>query len=187
LKAPDLLDIVPYTCHKPANGDVICYTPPDEDKYIVHRIIRITPSGIRTQGDNNNIPDNYDVPDDLIIGQVIGAMRGRTYRKISSGWSGRITRRMVEERKKILFGGYQMFLRVSPYIRITQSFLPFFSTCLNPRIFLYTSPQMFTLKLFYLSWVIGEYNSERGVWTIRFPFRYMIHVTDLPTVEPSTR
>jgi signal peptidase I len=85
LQAPDLLDVVPYDGGQPAVGDVICFIPPGDEKIVVHRIIRITGSGIQTQGDNNPSADTALFQENRIIGRVIGATRGNHPKRIASG------------------------------------------------------------------------------------------------------
>jgi hypothetical protein len=53
LQEPEVMEIMPY-CNRPMHaGDVIFFLPPEGDQPVVHRVVRVTPAGISTRGDNN--------------------------------------------------------------------------------------------------------------------------------------
>jgi hypothetical protein len=183
LRAPDLLDVVPYQGEKPAVGDIICFTPPGDEKNVVHRIIRITGSGIRTQGDNNDSADPALIQEDRIIGRVIGATRGKHHQKIAYGTLGRFTRWRTCIRKSALNLLFRIFRLAKPALGLTRAISHFLPGRWKPRIILYSSRDTRIMRLFFGTSVAGEFNTIRGKWTIRFPFRLLVNETALPIVE----
>ncbi|MCX6690880.1 MAG: hypothetical protein NTW33_02205, partial [Methanoregula sp.] len=183
LKAPDLLDVVPYLGEKPRVGDIICFTPPGGEKNIVHRIIRITGSGIWTQGDNNFLADPALVQADHILGRVIGATRGNHQRKIACGTLGRFTHRRMCIRKSALNTIFKIIQLAKPALVLTRAISQLLPGRWKPRIVLFSSRNTRIMRLFFGASVTGEFNTIRGIWTIRFPFRLLVNETALPVVE----
>ena len=52
-------------------GDIITYAHPGDKIPTTHRIIGYTDGGFVTKGDNNNVKDTYDVPLDIVYGEII--------------------------------------------------------------------------------------------------------------------
>jgi signal peptidase I len=42
----------------------------DDQKVVTHRVVKVTPEGIMTKGDNNNVEDSWKVKPDSLIGKV---------------------------------------------------------------------------------------------------------------------
>lgn len=184
LRAPDLLDIVPYLGEKPAVGDIICFSPARDKKNIVHRIIRITGSGIQTQGDNNFLPDPDLVQEDQIIGRVIHATRAKHYRKIACGSLGRFTGWRMRTRKSVLNDIFKILRLAKPALVLTRAISRLLPGRWKPRIILFSSRDIRIMRLFFGEFVAGEFNTIRGKWTIRFPFQILVDEIALPAVEP---
>jgi SynChlorMet cassette protein ScmC len=187
LTAPDLLDVVPYEERKPAVGDIICFTRPGDEKNIVHRIIRITGSGIQTQGDNNFSADSDFLKTDHIIGRVIGATRGKHQRKIAGGTLGRFTHLRMLIRKSALNKIWRLLHLAKPALVITRASSHLLPGNWKPRIVIFSSRNTRILRLFFGASIAGEFNTTQGIWTIRFPFRFLVNETTLPTVERPER
>jgi hypothetical protein len=183
LQAHDLLDVVPYAGGKPAAGDIICFTPSGDEKIVVHRIIRVTGSGIRTQGDDNLMADPDLIQEDQVIGRVTGATRGNHHRKIAGGMYGRFTRRRMRIRRS----AHPIILKIirlaKPALVITRASSHLLPGSWKPRIVLFSSRQIQVLRLFFGTKVAGEFNTIRRVWTIRFPFRLLVDTSALPVIE----
>jgi SynChlorMet cassette protein ScmC len=183
LQAPDLLDVVPYDGGQPAVGDVICFIPPGDEKIVVHRIIRITGSGIQTQGDNNPSADTALFQENRIIGRVIGATRGNHPKRIASGNLGRFTRWRMRTRKYAIINIFRVIRLAKPALVLTRASSHLLPGSWKPRIVLFSSRNTQILRLFFGASVAGEFNTTRGIWTIRFPFRLLVNETALPTLE----
>lgn len=183
LQAHDLLDVVPYTGGKPAAGDIICFTPSGDEKIVVHRIIRVTGSGIRTQGDNNLMADPDLIQEDQVIGRVTGATRGKHHRKIAGGTYGRFTRRRMCIRRSALTIIVKIIRLAKPALVITRASYHLLPGSWKPRIVLFSSRNNQVLRLFFGTTVAGEFNTIRHVWTIRFPFWLLVDESALPVVQ----
>ena len=89
--APEIIYFVPYGEVTVRRGDVIVFDSPAEDKSVTHRVISVTPKGIRTSGDNNDNPDPWVLRKEDITGRVIYARRGIQCRPIYGGLKGDLT------------------------------------------------------------------------------------------------
>ena len=88
LAASDLLEVCPYSGKPPCCGDVILFTPEGFDQPVVHRIVKLSGSGIITRGDNGTADDPWQLKSHEIFGQVIAACRGNNRRRIAGGTMG---------------------------------------------------------------------------------------------------
>jgi SynChlorMet cassette protein ScmC len=183
LQAPDLLDVMPYTECKPAVGDIICFTRPDTIN-IVHRIIRITPCGIRTQGDNSTMADLDLINEDRVIGRVISATRAKHTRNIAGGMPGRIARQSIWIRKSAINTVFRIIRIAKPALVITRASAHLLPGSWKPRIVLFSYRHTRILRLFFGATVAGEFNTIRNKWIIRFPFLLLVDESVLPVVEP---
>jgi signal peptidase I len=69
----DAITIEP-AASRPGLGDVVAFINPACNRLMVHRIIRISPSGYLIKGDNNSIPDG-EVEASAVLGRVVKAER----------------------------------------------------------------------------------------------------------------
>jgi|WetSurMetagenome_2_1015567.scaffolds.fasta_scaffold41509_3 signal peptidase I len=186
LMAGDLLSIFPYNGLAPRVGDVIVFQAPGEEKHITHRVISVTPQGIRTRGDNNNLVDPYLLKPENIIGRVTHAERGK--------------------RKKAVAGGYRGFLRaqvlyvlrvVRPHVRIALAypyrllyrsgvFQPILSRLVRVRVVSFQRPQGVELQLLWGRRIIGQLPAGAEQWVIKPPFKLVVREEELARwIRPS--
>jgi hypothetical protein len=88
LDSSDLLEVRPYRQKHPCRGDVIIFQPEGFDQPVVHRIVKLSGSGIITRGDNGTADDPWQLRPDEVFGQVIAASRRNKRRRIAGGASG---------------------------------------------------------------------------------------------------
>ncbi|MDD4255298.1 MAG: hypothetical protein PHP59_07980 [Methanofollis sp.] len=89
LKTLDLLRYRPCDAGRGIRrGDVILFRPPGRSRIVIHRVVAVTPCGIRTQGDNNLSCDPYLLAGDAILGCVVSAQRGGKEVAIRGGAAG---------------------------------------------------------------------------------------------------
>ncbi len=83
-------------CAGPADlrlGDIIVYPHPEEPYDVAHRIVRFSPAGVTTRGDNNDRTDPDMVPWPQILGRVISVRRrSKSFRPASGPWGTAIHR-----------------------------------------------------------------------------------------------
>jgi hypothetical protein len=113
LREPEVMEIAPYNNRPLQVGDVIFFTPPTQSQAVVHRVIQVTPAGIRSQGDNSSQPDNYLLQPANIAGQVVAAWRGQQRRQIVGGWQGRLARRWLQWRRGLWWNLYRPAFRLA--------------------------------------------------------------------------
>src|ERR1035437_1916387 len=85
LREPEIVEVMPYDGRPLRVGDVAFFLPPEADQPVVHRIVRVTPAGISTLGDNNTREDAYILQPKSVKGRVVAAWRGQKQRKIAGG------------------------------------------------------------------------------------------------------
>jgi signal peptidase len=172
----DLLEIKPYS-HRPIRvGDVILFLLSKGDKPVVHRVVRISPEGIRTRGDGNNRVDTWILSPEDVIGQVVRAVRGKRRRPIYGGTFGRVWSLGV--------GGFKMLVRSLslPYYLLARwgNLRHWGPIQKRMRIIAVNHSQGKELKLMLGRWVIGWRRPEGLEWQIRRPFRLFVDERSLP-------
>jgi hypothetical protein len=174
LREPEMMEIMPYGGRTPLVGDVIFFLPPGEDQPVVHRVVRVTPDGIATLGDNNTREDPYLVPLERIRGRVIAAWRGQKRRKISGGTLGRATNRVFRWRRMLDHGVSPLlhpFYRTLSCWGVLAWFLP---TSVRPRVVAFRSQGREQFQLLMGRRLIGRYDDQSNQWQIRRPFHLFV-------------
>jgi SynChlorMet cassette protein ScmC len=168
---PDLLEIEPYGNRRVRRGDVVCFTSPDTGRAVVHRVVAVSPRGIRTRGDNNTADDSGLLKPGDIVGRVTAAHRGSRRRAVPGGWSGSAAlgwSRVGQGARKLagLVPG-----KIYSFI---NSFGPFDNVLprdLRPRLVRFRTRYRVFLKLHMGSQAVGYYDFRHDLWHIRWRFR----------------
>ena len=72
-------------------GDIVVFLSPNPlQPWIIHRVRKITPTGLVTQGDNCLQPDSLLVTEETIQGRVTSIERHATRKRISNGRQGQL-------------------------------------------------------------------------------------------------
>lgn len=176
LVEPELLEIDAYGQQAPRVGDVIYFRAPTDAADTVHRIVAITPAGIRTRGDNNPCADHWLVQPSMIIGRVAAALRGTSRRVVLGGRRGlalhfylRVWRSFDTRISRVLYGPYHALARSG----LTRKLLP---ARWRPRVVVFQETRLLILG----TRVIGRYDAQRRIWQIRRPFRLFVDKAKLP-------
>jgi signal peptidase I len=155
-------------------GDVILFRPPEGDDLIVHRVVTVTPRGIRTRGDNNRRLDPWFLQPAEIIGQVVAAWRGQTRRKISGGFSGQLKRALTRQ-MRVLVRRIASFLRpiyqTLVHAGIMSRLMP---SCFKPRMVIFRTHGHNQIRLLLGKQMIGHYDIRFQQWRIRPPFHLFV-------------
>jgi signal peptidase I len=174
LQAPELMEIVPYDGRPVRVGDVIFFRPPHGGLQVVHRIIRVTPEGIRTRGDNNRLDDVHLLQPTDIAGRVVAAWRGQRRRKITGGRIGWLASRwlrwghvLYDPLLRLLYPVYDVLARRG----ILAYLLP---GRFRPRVVVFQSGGCNHFQLLVGRHAIGHYDARRGRWVIQRPFRLLV-------------
>jgi hypothetical protein len=183
LREPDLLEVQPYGDQPVRVGDVIHFLSPTSGRWIVHRVVGVTPAGIRTRGDNNRGDDPDLLPRSAISGRVVAAQRGRRRRTIARGWRGRLVGHSARLYRlgrrwptRLLHGTYRTLARSD----LLRRQLP---PGLRPRVASFRCRQQTLLKLMLGGRVIGQFDNREKCWRIQPPFRLFVDEAGLPVPE----
>jgi len=171
LKEGDRLIVTPYNGKKPQIGDIVIFSIPDKNFYIVHRIVGIKKDEFVTMGDNNVFPDPWLISCEMIKGKIVKAGS----RKIACGIKGRIHRRIfrIQRFMKRIF--YLLFRPIYSFfskIRIGHLL------SIHKRIKIFAVGKQYTegfhIVLFYKNWKVATYYPDKNFWEIYPPFRIFI-------------
>lgn len=181
LVAPAILEIVPYAgVQAVRSGDVLFFRLPGAAQAVVHRVVGVTPAGFITRGDNNPDADPAVVPFAAIAGRVVAAQRGARRRAIHGGRRG-LARHYALRGWRLLERGMARLLH-APYHALARSgaahsLLP---PRWRPRVLTFQSTRVVMMG----SQVVGHYDTARGVWLIRRPFRLFVDAAVLAAAVP---
>ena len=184
---PEIMEIRPYESRPLRVGDVVYFLPPDSDQPIVHRIIRMTSTGVSTRGDNNAREDAFILLPQNIKGQVVAAWRGQNQRKIAGGLQGRLTRGWFRWRR-ILDRGVSPLLHPAyqslSHLGLIARLLP---PAFRPRVVVFQSQGHDQYQLLLGKRVIGRYNEQGQRWYIQRPFHLLVDGRALPGQQDRDR
>jgi len=174
LREPAIMEIVPYRCAPVRVGDVVYFLPPETKEAVVHRVIRVTPAGIATRGDNNAYDDSVLLQPQDIFGRVLAAWRGKTRRRIVGGTMGRVVRHWL--------GWRRILHRV-----VTQLLHPLYCSLAHwggiarllpapyrPHVVVFRVEGRAQRWLLWGRRVIGRYDDRTRHWQIQRPFRLLV-------------
>jgi hypothetical protein len=174
LREPEIMEIMLYDGRPLRVGDVAFFLPPEAVQPVVHRIIRMTPAGISTLGDNNTRVDTSLLQPEDIKGQVVAAWCGQKRRKIAGGLHGRLTSRWLRWRR-VLDRGVSHLLHPLYYILsrcgLIARLLP---APFRPRVVVFQTQGQDQFRLLLGQRIIGRYDDQKRQWQIQRPFRLFV-------------
>ncbi|MBF8277234.1 MAG: hypothetical protein HW390_2307 [Candidatus Brocadiaceae bacterium] len=174
LREPELMEIMPYDSRPLRVGDVAFFLPPKAYQPIVHRIIRVTPAGISTLGDNNTQEDIFLLQPKDIKGQVVAVWRGQKRREIAGGLQGRWRSRRLHWRR-ILVNGVSHLLRPLYYALSSCGLIArLLPAPFRPRVVVFQTQGRDQFRLLLGQHIIGRYDDQKRQWHIRRPFRLLV-------------
>ncbi len=183
----DLLTIVPYEGRTIRVGDVVVFPNQDDTGYVTHRVIKSTPEGVITRGDNVRNPvDPYLLRPEEIVGFVTSAERERRVRKVWGGPVGlayHYTSRSVSGGDRLLRGAVRSAgrrLRFGSLLRRIDlgALLPKEQ---QPRILLMKRGDGVEQLLLFGKYMVGRWRGDQS-WSIRVPFRILVNEAFLDSV-----
>jgi hypothetical protein len=187
LREPEMMEIMPYDSRPLRAGDVAFFLSPEADQPVVHRIVRVTPAGISTLGDNNTQEDTFLLQPKDIKGQVVASWRGQKRRKIVGGLRGRLTSRWLRWRRvldrnvsSLLHPLYQALSHWGLIAWLVPA--PF-----RPRVVLFHARGRDQFQLLLGQRIIGRYDDQRRQWQIQRPFQLFVDGRVLPRQQDKDR
>ncbi len=187
LREPEIMEISPYDGRPLRVGDVAFFLSPESDQPVVHRIIRVTPAGLSTLGDNNSHEDAFLLQSKSIKGQVVAAWRGQKRRKIAGGVQGRLTSRWIRWRRlfdrrlsPLLHPSYRALSHWGVIARLLPA--PF-----RPRVVVFHARGRDHFQLLLGQRIIGRYDNYKHQWQIQRPFHLFVDGQALPGQQDKDR
>jgi hypothetical protein len=180
LREPALLDVVPYDGRLPCVGDVVYFRTPPDGRPFVHRVIRVTPAGVSTRGDNNAQDDAFVLPSGSMQGRVVAAWRGQKRRQVAGGLAGRLLIPVLRCRRGVRCYGVRLLDSFGRILSRWGWIGRVLQAIFRPRVvcFRYGGEDSFQLLL--RSRVVGRYDEQRCQWLIRQPYRLLVEKNILP-------
>ena len=180
LREPEIMEIMPYDSRSVRVGDVAFFLPPEADQPVVHRIIRVTPAGISTLGDNNSQEDAFLLQPENIKGQVMAAWRGQKRRKIAGGLQGRLTGRRLRWRLLLRRGASPLMVPLYQALSRWGVIAWLLPASFRPRVVVFHSQGRDQFQLLLGQRIIGRYDDQRHQWQIQRPFHLFVDGRALP-------
>jgi len=175
LRLLDTLQVVPYGEARIACGDVVVFSSPVDRRRIAHRVIRVTPRGLKTRGDNGGAVDPWILDPGDIIGRVAYVQRADARIRIYGGLPGRLyasalrVKVTLGKAASLLFGpSYRWAARRGIFFRLIPSRM-------RPRIIAFERPKGKELQLVAGRFIIGRLPPEARTWWVRRPFRLFVN------------
>ncbi len=169
----DLLYLQP-DCREIKVGDVIVFRAKGDEKNITHRVISTGKDGIKTRGDNNNLPDSWLLMPEDIIGKVIEAERNGVKRKVPGSTEGYVKGNILHILRKIKFYFIKIFRPLYLWLSEKNITCSILQKCGLLRIISIKKEEKKELQLLLGSLVIGRLLPGREKWHIRRPFRLLV-------------
>lgn len=180
LREPELMEILPYNGQRVKVGDVVLFRPPGGERSIVHRVVQVTTTGIRTRGDNSSRNDPYLSRPGDIVGRVSAAWRGRRRRRILGGKAGRWVSRSTRWRLALDHGACQLLAPLYHMLIRWGTARRWLPPRLRPRVVAFQVDGWRQLQLLLGGRVVGHYDAGRGAWRIQRPYRLLVDESALP-------
>ena len=177
LREGDDIEFRPFTDRAVQKGDVVVFSPPGEERYIIHRVIEVGPEGIRTRGDANGKADPWFLKTGDLLGRVLRFRRGEKDRTVAGGLGGVLQSAAL---RCLTLLRVCIIREVDP---VVQS--GFYSGALagwvpkryRPRVLAINRAEGTELMLVMGKQVVGRRFAGNGFWQIRRRFRPFIPST----------
>jgi len=174
LREPEIIEIRPYGGKPLRVGDVAFFLSPETARPVVHRIIRMTPAGLSTGGDNNTKEDALLLPPESVKGRVVAAWRGQKRRKIAGGFQGRLTNRWLRWRR-VANRGLSLLLHPLYQALSRRGLIAWaLPVSFRPRVVVFQVRGRDQVRLLLGRRVIGRYDDNEHQWHIQRPFQLFV-------------
>jgi hypothetical protein len=179
----DLLEVIPYHDTSIKAGDIIIFNSPEDESFIVHRVISISSEGIHTKGDNNNHRDHWSLRSSDIIGKVIAATYSMKRRNLRGGLLGLLLARWSHSMYEIFRCGiYHM--RPIYMLLESQDILYHLGThFIEPKVTVFKGNSENGVMLLSGRRIIGRYNYSKNQWNLHCVYRLFIDENAIPDIS----
>lgn len=173
-KPGDKLTIEKIPLKQVRKGDAIIFriAKKDEDAFVVHRVVDLTPNGLVTRGDNCGEQDKELVAEENIYGRVIEYDRkGKIYRT----WNSRLgMMRAGALHGRLQFIRILIFFLRKPYLMIRESGIV--AKLWRPEIEIihFETPNGPLIKYVHKDRTVAVYWTDKGHWWCRCPYDLIV-------------
>ncbi len=179
LVEPSVMLVRPYpSTGEVRPGDVVLFRPAEAPAGVVHRVLRVTPAGLVTRGDNNAQDDRELLDADRIVGKVVEAWSGPRRRRVAGGTRGLVRHRVLRLRPFVSRWARTLLRPVYRALGGAGCF-----PTLSPRVLAFRSGEARIWKALLGKHVVGVYDSRLRVWQVRLPYRLFVDDRSLPRPE----
>ncbi len=185
---PEMMTVIPYDAgSRIKKGDVICYKTETREDTIVHRIIEVKDSKIRTKGDSNANPDPYTIDRINVIGRVCESHRDGRMRRIYGGLLGVAEMHLVKVRRPVMRFISRLLHCVYHGLSRSGIFIKLLPKVKRIELAVFERKNNKYPKLIFSGRKIGMYDPVMKGWKIRRPYRLFVNESRLPGFERSLR
>jgi signal peptidase I len=189
LRGLDIITVSPYNGREVKCGDIIVYISPITSNIkIAHRVIRISPDGIITRGDNLKVNDSWIVPNGAVIGKVESVRRNRKLFKAKNGPVGQIigyshyvkllSLDFIRKRIYVLIS--PLFISIYRFLSRSGIFRIWIPAPWKPRLMSFSKPEGLELRLLMGKRKVAVHTPFSKRWIIKKPFKLFIDEKSLP-------
>ncbi len=165
-----------------AVGDVIVFADPGNPKKLfVHRVIAVTTAGLRTQGDNNALPDVFILPPGTRVLRVVSRRRGSAESAVTRDAAGRREFRRNQRRVRLRIfcrRALRLPARLAPLRRFAPP--PF---KLEKKQFR-RDGKLFKSLLYRGNSVVAAYDFAAARWVVRGGWKLFYSARSLAAIKP---
>ena len=180
LRVGDGMTVIPYGNSKIRVGDVVVFRSPEQDHYVVHRVISVDPQGVRTIGDNNNSVDPWVLSADDIVGRVVSARRRNRDVTIHGGTRGRLLLPVLQIVKRIKLTVFKIFRPAYNWLARSGAIRRVLSPLIRTQLLCFKRPNGVEIQLLMGQRIIARRLPGTARWQIRRPFRLFVDENSLP-------
>ncbi|GEM_PF-2833822 len=157
-------------------GDVVAFCA--EDRYFLHRIVKIENKKIFTKGDNNTDMDPLPIKESDIMGRVEKVRRDKKIFKVRNGLQGRAAGmkcQVVSILKRKLVDAVKSAAKIRPVSLLIKTIGQ--AVCNNH--FSIIKQKEYLFMIFCRKAFCGYYDSDRQEWLLRRRFKLILSHTQL--------
>lgn len=187
LKYGELVQVTPYGEQPVRAGDVVLFRAPQMSRDLLHRVVAVIGTAIRTRGDSNTGDDPWELQPSDVMGRVTAVWRRRTRRTVAGGWRGRVAGRWMRWRRILAPCFYRMVHPLYLAMAGSHALKRLVPPRLRPRVVAFGTGAKRGVRVLMGQRVVGWLDPVAGRWHIERPFRLFVDEAKLPRLpQPTT-
>jgi len=179
LAEPGYIDVQPYGNEKPRRGDVVHFCSPGTGTMVVHRVMKVRPNGLITQGDNNPQDDQEVIPLSAVDGKVIAVKDAKGSRRLRGGRVGMMDYAYARLHRMLKNNSGRIYRLLFPAHALTGCLHRLAPKSANLKFVFFGNPVTGQLKIMSEDICVGYY--DQRLWHINYPWRLWIDPVKIET------